>query len=221
MFRAMRNPNVFRLAALAAAALALGACGSSNKEISAAKSAHYKGDKAAMFDAMKTATESTYKLKSADPNALGLETLPRWYSPDGMLASERGGDIRDVPDNSIQLSLRATLLPDGDSWVVQVKPMMLRYHAGSPEPEPLPENDLSVPGWAHEKVDALASDIHKALAQYEVQSVPQTVPAGTTTTAPAAGSAAPAAPGAGSAAPAAPGAGSAAPATPAQAPVKA
>jgi hypothetical protein len=142
-----------------------------------------------MFDAMKTATESTYPLKSADPKALGLQTAPRWYSPDGMLASERDNDIRDVPDNSVNLSLVATLLPDGDAWVVQVKPIMMRYHAGSPEPEPLPENDLSVPGWAHEKVDALASDIHKALAQYQVQTVPQTVPAGSA--APAAPAAAP------------------------------
>ena len=53
---------------------------------------------------------------------------------------------------------------------------MMRYHAGSPQPEPLSEDDPSVPGWAHGKVDSLAFDIHDALKEFEVKSVPGMVP---------------------------------------------
>jgi len=96
-----------------------------------------------------------------------------------------------------------TLRPDADAYIVDVKPLMIRYHAGSPKPEPINEDDPSVPGWATGKRDQLALDIHDALKQYEVQSVPQMVPAGSAS-APAAPAPAPAPASDGSAAPAAP-----------------
>ncbi|HET9989899.1 MAG TPA: hypothetical protein VFQ65_15320, partial [Kofleriaceae bacterium] len=46
----------------------------------------------------------------------------------------------------------------------------------SPKPEPVAAEDPSVPGWATGKVDELSMDIHSALAQYEVKSVPGAVP---------------------------------------------
>jgi hypothetical protein len=186
------------------AAFALVACGPSSKELSGAKTAHYKGDKLVLFNAAKAATESKYKLEKSDETALGFQTISRWYTPEGLAAGERGGDMRDVPDKSLAIALVVTMQPDGDAWVVHVKPLMIRYHAGSPKPEPVAENDPSVPGWATGKVDQLALDIHDALKQYEIKSVPGSVP-------PPAGPAAPAPdPGAGSAAPA----GGPAPATP-------
>jgi hypothetical protein len=170
----MRNPNVCRLVAMLA--LAVIACGPSSKELSGAKSAHYKGDKLVLFAAAKSATESKYKLQKSDETTLGMQTDGRWYTPEGLAAGERGGDMRDVPDKSLQIALVVTLQPDGDTWVVNIKPLMIRYHAGSPKPEPVAENDPSVPGWATGKVDQLALDIHDALKQYEVKSVPGQVP---------------------------------------------
>lgn len=171
---------------------ALVACGPSSKEYASAKSAHYKGDKLTLFATAKAVVEQKYKLQKSDETSLGLQTIGRWYSPEGQLAMEgnpgvglSGGQKALYPDNSINLVLVVTLLPDGDSWVVQIKPMMERYHAGSPKTEPLKEDDISVPGWAHGKVDELAMDIHSALSKYEVKGVPQTVPAGNTATPPA------------------------------------
>ena len=120
------------------AALALAACGPSSKEISGAKSARYKADKLVLFNAAKSATEPKFHLAKSDETALGFETVGRWYNPEGQLAME--GNTNDVgktghnsvyPDNSINLVIVVKLLPDGDAWVVQVSPVMARYHAGA------------------------------------------------------------------------------------------
>ena len=176
----MRNPNVFRLAALVA--IALGACGPSSTQIKAAKSAHYRGDKIAIYNAMRGAVEDKYKLDKSDETTLGLQTTGRWYTPEGLAASER--DTKDLPDRSINIVLVAKLLPDGDSWVVQITPVLMRYIAGRPNPDQLTPDDPSLPGYVGEKVDVLASAIHDALKQYEVANVPTGAPP------PAAGSAA-------------------------------
>jgi hypothetical protein len=157
---------------------ALFACGPSSGELKAAKTARYKGDKVAMFNAVKQATEAKYQLQKSDENALGMQTTGRWYTPEGLAASERAEDIRDVPDNSLNIALVVTLVPDGDAYVVQVKPLMMRYHAGTPKPEPIGEEDPSVPGWAHGKVDQLALAIHDALKPYEVKTLGGVTPAG-------------------------------------------
>lgn len=162
--------------AMLIAALVIAACGPSSKELSGAKTAHYKGDKLVMFGAIKTAVGNKYHIQKSDENTLGLQTIGRWFTPEGLAAGERDGDMRDVPDKSIQIALVVTMQPDGDAYVVTVKPLMLRFLAGSPKPEPLTADDPSVPGWATGKVDQLALDIHTALAQYEVKSVPGAAP---------------------------------------------
>jgi hypothetical protein len=187
----MRNLIIALLVAMLAVA-----CGSS-AELKAAKTAHYKGDKAAMFNIVKETTAAKYNLQKADEAALGMQTTGRWYTPEGLGASERNDDMRDVPDNSLNIALVVTLVPDGDAYVVNIKPLMMRYHAGSPKPEPITEDDPSVPGWAHGKVDQLALDIHTALKNYEVPQMGGVQPAGpgtapAATPAPAEGSAAPA-----------------------------
>ncbi len=191
----MRNLIV----ALLVAAFAF-ACGPSSGQLKAAKTARYKGDKVAMFNVAKAAVEAKYTLQKSDENALGMQTNGRWYTPEGLAAAESGGDMRVVPDNSLNIALVVTLVPDGDAFVVQVKPIMIRYHAGSPKPEPVNDGDPSIPGWAQGKVDQLALDIHDALAKYEVKGVggtvtpagPGTAPAGSAAPAPEGSAAAPA-----------------------------
>jgi len=162
------------------------ACGPSSGELKSAKTARYKGDKLALFNATKDATQAKYQLQKSDENALGMQTTGRWYTPEGLAASERADDMRDVPDNSLNIALVVTLVPDGDAYVVQVKPLMMRYHAGTPKPEPIQEGDPSVPGWATGKVDQLALSIHEALKQYEVKQMGGVTPAGPGPAAPAA-----------------------------------
>ena len=69
--------------------LALFACGPSSGELKSAKTARYKGDKVAMFNAVKEATEAKYQLQKSDENAMGMQTTGRWYTPEGLAASER------------------------------------------------------------------------------------------------------------------------------------
>jgi hypothetical protein len=191
------------LSALALAALV--ACGPSSKEVATAKSARYQGDKLELFANVKAATEAKYKLTKSDETSLGLQTEARWFSTEGLAVTPRGdNDMRDVPDKSINIALVVTMLPEGINWVVKVTPIMARFNQGIPKPEPLKENDPSLPGWVQGKVDELAMAIHSQLAKYEVKSVPQMVQPATNTPAPdepSAGSAAPApAPAEGSAA---------------------
>jgi len=189
------------------AVLALAACGPSGQEVAKAKQARYQGDKLVLFNAAKAATESKHKLAKADEASLGFQTIGRWYTQDGMLAPGSDEDMRQVPDKSIRMTLVVRLLPDGDKWIIQVEPSMLRRISGSPKPESLDPKDPSVPGWATGQVDALHFEIHKALAAYEVKAPGGVLPAAPPAAAPA-DPAVPAAP----ADPAAPAAGSAAPA---------
>jgi hypothetical protein len=184
------------------------ACGASNQEVVGAKTAHYKGDKMALFNAMKDAVAAKYKIDKSDETTLTVQTIGRWYTPDGLAASERS-DMRDVPDRSLNIVFGVTLRPDGDAYVVQITPAYKRFFAGRPNPDVLTPDDPSIPGFASGKLDALAMDIHDALKANEVQTVPGSVPAGAADPAPAAPPPAAGAAAAGSAAPApmAPGAG--------------
>ncbi|HEX5062604.1 MAG TPA: hypothetical protein VFV99_24700 [Kofleriaceae bacterium] len=194
------------------------ACGPSSKEVGTAKAARYQGDKLTLFAATKAAVESKYKLQKSDETTLGMQTEGRWFTPEGMAVTREGGNgtsTRDMgggmtrtdadsqfPDGSVNITLVVTLLPDGSNWIVKVTPVMLRFHAGMPKPDPVPENDPSVPGWATSKVDQLAVDIHSALAKYEVKQLgglPPPPAPGPSPDEPSAGSAA-APPAAGSAA---------------------
>jgi hypothetical protein len=171
----MRNPNLLRLAVLIAG-IALAACGPNAKELSGAKSARYKGDKLQMFAAIKTTVEAKYHIEKSDENSLGMQTVGRWYTPEGLAAGERNDDMRDVPDKSLRIALVVTMQADGETYLINVKPLMIRYLAGSPKPEAVAAEDPSVPGWASGKVDELAMDIHTALASFEVKGVPQSAP---------------------------------------------
>lgn len=165
---------------VAAVAAVLCACGPSSKEIAMAKTARYKGDKLQLFAETKAIVESKYELAKSDETTLGMQTKPKWFSPEGLTQNPRGEgtEMVDLVDKSINIALVVTLLPDGDAWVVKVTPVLARYNRGIPKPEPLKEGDASLPGWVESKVDTLALDIHKGLQKYQVQTVPGPVPAG-------------------------------------------
>jgi hypothetical protein len=155
-------------AAAGAGASALAACGASRQEVEAAQAARYRGDKLALFQAARQATADKYPIVTSDETALRIETAGRWYTPDGLGASERNNDMRDVPDRSIHLRMLVRLVPAGDDWTVAVEPVMMRYFAGRPNPDRLKPDDPSLPGWTHGRVEQLYSAIHRALVRYEV-----------------------------------------------------
>jgi len=163
----MRN-LVVSMAWLAAIAHAAG-CGASSHAVDA-RAARYRGDKLVLFGAAKAATEAKYRLAESDETTLRIVTTARWYKPDGLGASERQNDMRDVPDRSVNLRLIVKLVPDGGDWAVSVEPVMMRYFSGRPNPDHLAPDDPSVPGWATGRVDVLRSAIHDALQSYQVKS---------------------------------------------------
>lgn len=163
----MRNP--VSLVMLTAAAVTVAACGAPSQAVEAAH-ARYRGDKLALFEAAKQATEAKYRLDESDQTTLRIVTAGRWYTPEGLGASERNNDMRDVPDRSVHLRLIVKLVPDGTDWAVTVEPVMIRYFAGRPNPDHLAPDDPSVPGWATGRVDKLRAAIHEALRGYQVKS---------------------------------------------------
>jgi len=163
----MRN-LVWSMVLLAVISHAAG-CGASSHGVDA-RSARYRGDKLVLFGAAKAATEAKYRLAESDETALRIETTGRWYTPDGLGASERGNDMRDVPDRSVHFKLIVKLVSEGGDWAVFVEPVMKRYFAGRPNPDHLTLEDPSVPGWAKGRVDMLRAAIHEALQSYQVKS---------------------------------------------------
>lgn len=149
--------------------LAAAAC-ASRQAVETARAARYRGDKLVLFDAAKQATAAKYALAESDQTTLRIVTAGRWYRPDGLLASERSSDMRDVPDRSVHFRLVIKLVPDGSDWAVAIEPVMMRYFAGRPNPDHLTPDDPSVPGWATGRVDKLRAAIHEALQSYQVKS---------------------------------------------------
>lgn len=167
----MRNISCSVIAVALAALAALGAvaCGPSGKQVATAKQARYQGDKQQLFTVIKQAVESKYKILKSDEVALGLQTTGRWYNPEGQALSAEMGDVRDVPDQSLNISLIVELLTEGPSYAVSVKPQIVRYIKGRPNPDTLEPTDPSLPGWALGKGDNLQVEIYEALKQFEVQ----------------------------------------------------
>ncbi len=158
---------------VATLALVAVACGP-DTQMMAVKTAHYKGDKAAMFAAIQQAVADKHKVHEADPATLTVKTEIHWFSQEGesLMADVDSGDTRNLHDRSLSIVLVASLVPQNDAWIVEVHPLYQRFFRGRPNVDTLKENDPSIPGWASEKVDALANAIHDALKSYEVQSVP-------------------------------------------------
>lgn len=149
---------------------ALAACGGpSGRDIAMAKQARYTGDKLAIFAATKAAVESKYSLEKSDETTLGMQTKARWYTADGITAPGNDADFRQVPDKAIRVVHVIRMLPDGDAWIVQDEPVLMRRLAGSPQPEKLDVKDPSVPGWTTSQIDELQFEIYKALKPYEVK----------------------------------------------------
>lgn len=166
----MRNIQLSTAALAAMLVLgALGACGPSGKQVATAKQARYTGDRLQLFATAKAATESKYKLAKVDEASLGLQTEGRWYNPEGQAISATMGDVRDVPDQSLNIALVVEVLPEGSNYVVSVSPVIMRYFKGRPNPDVLDNKDPSIPGWAHGKTDNLQVVIYDALKQYELK----------------------------------------------------
>ena len=172
------------------AVLALCACGASARDIAMAKTAHYKGDKLALFREAREVVSKKHHIEAADETTLTLVTKPRWYTPEGLVShwnpGEQAGDPHSaganmsgrtlLVDGRLNIKLVVKVLPDGDHWIVYVEPRYLQFRDGRPNLDPLKPDDPSIPGWASGKVDQLAYAIYKRLRPYEVRVANSAVP---------------------------------------------
>ncbi len=150
-------------------AFVLAACGPTQRETALAKTATFRGDHLMMYAEMKMIVEDKYKIERADETQLKIQTIARWYNPEGQGVSSSGpDDPRDLPDFSIKLSLVAELLPVNKDWVLSVRAELIRYRIGQSAPDRILENEI-LPGWIPGKVDQLQYAIYEQLKKYEVQ----------------------------------------------------
>jgi hypothetical protein len=152
-------------------ALALiASCGSSSAELKTARDTSYKAPPATLFAAAKAATEAAhYNVKLEDPDAMKLETDPKWYTPDGQLDASVGNNISQYQQDSINLGFVVQLPKSGaDSYKLSVSRIVLRKHGLSSNPETMDPEDPAVPPWVAGKASALELGIHDALKPYAV-----------------------------------------------------
>lgn len=153
-------------------------CAASDKRVATAKQARYQGDQLVLFDAMKRATESKYKIETADQTTLKLKTLGRWHNEEGLAVSAGGPqDYQHMPDRSLFISMVVELLAVEGQWLVVVTPVVLRHLAGRPNLDPVDAKDPSLPLWVGSRAGQLQVDINDSMKTYEVH--PTTMPANT------------------------------------------
>jgi hypothetical protein len=164
--RSSRYHGIMRLPLVSLTVLAA-ACAASSHSI---ETARYRGEPVALLGAARAAVEASYQVVVSDESALWIETAARWYSPDGTLLSDRGGEPAPLPDRSVDLQLIVKLVPRGDDWAVAVEPVMTRYIAGQARRDRLAPDDPGAPSWLRGKLDQLYAAVHAALQSYEVAS---------------------------------------------------
>jgi hypothetical protein len=175
-----------KASALAFLVALLMSCGPSSAVVKTARETHYKGPPATLFATAKTVvTEADYPIALADENGFTLKTEGRWYTPEGQVDRTRGNNIARLQENSVNFSVRVTVIKmGGESFTVTVEPVALKLRGLSSEPDPLKVGDPEMPGWVMSKVDTLQMSIYDRLKSYAVTG--GTTPATPTAAAPAA-----------------------------------
>lgn len=157
----------------------IAACGGpSGRDVAMAKQARYAGDKLQLFSIVKQTVEGKFKLEVSDETKLAVKTTGRWYTPDGLVSNWSPEDARGstdstrrgTPDRSVNVSMVAQLLPQGEHFILHVEPVVLRFHEGQPKFEPVRPDDPSMPGFVRSKTDELVYDIYQKLKPYELKS---------------------------------------------------
>ena len=163
--------SVFRVALFCLGVVAaVTACGPSNEQIRAAKTAQYKAPGQTVFDVAMQVAQKTYKIGPVDGQGLKFATAPQFYTKEGgriSATNEFTGDFVNVHDGDVQLVLMVEVLAtEADHVVVNITPKTMQVVSGSPQPRPLAANDPDLPPWIHGRVDTLAVEIYDAAKQY-------------------------------------------------------
>ncbi len=156
---------------LCVVALTASACGPSSAEIRQAQTASYAGSPAEILAVIEQAVGQDYKIADVRRGEdFAVVTEGQWYNPEGGRESAGAGDVVQVVDRSVQLSLLVELVSmDMNRIMVTVTPKTMQYMAGSPQPRELKPDDPNLPPWVTGRVESLYVEINKRLKQYVVQ----------------------------------------------------
>ena len=129
------------------AVFALVACGPSSAQIKTARTARYHTTASAAFQAGVAALkDNDYKIQQVDP-----------------VAGRAITDVKMTSAGGIMFAVEIAVMPDADTFYVQVIPHVQQMKAGYSAPFDIKEGDGAMPGWVTGKLDNLYMSIYGAL----------------------------------------------------------
>ena len=147
------------------AVFALVACGPSSAQIKTARTARYHTTASAAFQAGVAALkDNDYKIQQVDPVAGRAITDVKWYEVDGTsMSRDSEGRPQMTSAGGIMFAVEIAVMPDADTFYVQVIPHVQQMKAGYSAPFDIKEGDGAMPGWVTGKLDNLYMSIYGAL----------------------------------------------------------
>ncbi|MBK7078865.1 MAG: hypothetical protein IPH44_42035 [Myxococcales bacterium] len=144
---------------------ALVACGPSSAQIKTARTARYHTTASAAFQAGVAALkDNDYKIQQVDPVAGRAITDVKWYEVDGTsMSRDSEGRPQMTSAGGIMFAVEIAVMPDADTFYVQVIPHVQQMKAGYSAPFDIKEGDGAMPGWVTGKLDNLYMSIYGAL----------------------------------------------------------
>ncbi len=147
------------------AAFALVACGPSSAQIKTARTARYHTTASAAFQAGVAALkDNDYKIQQVDPVAGRAITEVKWYEVDGTsMSRDSEGRPQMTSAGGIMFAVEIAVLPDADTFYVQVTPHVQQMKAGYSAPFDIKEGSGEMPGWVAGKLDNVYLSVYAAL----------------------------------------------------------
>lgn len=147
------------------AVFALVACGPSSAQVKTARTARYHTTASAAFQAGVAALkDNDYKIQQVDPVAGRAITDVKWYEVDGTsMSRDSEGRPQMTSAGGIMFAVEIAVMPDADTFYVQVIPHVQQMKAGYSAPFDIAEGSGEMPGWVAGKLDNLYLSVYGAL----------------------------------------------------------
>jgi hypothetical protein len=148
---------------LVALVCALVACGASDVEIQASKTAMYTMSPNEMYEFAKgVATDMGYAIGQHDDQGWKFVTAPKFFSPEGDSETPGAEGFVHMRDGSVQVQYSVAIIVTAQHKVaVLIEPVTFQKIGWSPKPRELASDDPYLPTFVTGRGDALLVEIHK------------------------------------------------------------
>jgi hypothetical protein len=148
--------------------VALVACGASDAEIQASKTAMYTMSPQDMYTlAKQVATDLGYAIGRTDDQGWKFVTASKFYGPEGDLESPGAEGFVHMRDGSVQVQYSVAVIVTAQHKVaVLVEPITFQKIGWSPKPRELASDDPYLPPFVTGRGDALLVEIHQRANKY-------------------------------------------------------